>query len=89
MGLKNPEVFHNTDWENQSADRKPADKVVSDWLNYRDPGQYTYDNYYKCAEHLLTGPEFENTNNPAGYKYEQWTVKHLLDASERGEVLED
>ena len=89
MGFKNREIFHNTNWEKQDPNTKPVSKMVGNWLIYHDPEQYAYDNYYKCAEHLLTGALFENTNSVPGYKYKPWTVRELLNASNSGEVLED
>ncbi|KZM26447.1 Salicylate 1-monooxygenase [Ascochyta rabiei] len=91
MGFKNREVFHNTNWEQQDQDSKPLKnkQMVGNWLINHDPEQYAYDNYHSCAQYLLTGAPFENTNLVPGYKYKPWTVKELLGASERGEVLED
>jgi len=68
---------------------KKNEKMVGDWLILHDPEKYTYDNYYKAAEHLLTGAPFENTNIPPGYRYKPWTVRELLAASDHGEVVED
>ncbi|UPX11207.1 Salicylate 1-monooxygenase [Ascochyta rabiei] len=82
LGYKNRE-------KTQKEDLKPIKKMVGDWLTYYNPKEYTYKNYEKCAEHLRTGAPFENTNLPPGYKYKPWTVRELLDASERGEELHD
>ncbi|KAH6613955.1 hypothetical protein C7974DRAFT_344738 [Boeremia exigua] len=89
LGFKNREMFHNTKWERQDPGYKPMQKMVGDWLTYHDPEQYAYDNFHDCAQHILSGAPFENTNSPPGYKYKPWTVKELLDASDRGETLED
>ena len=89
MGFKNREVFHNTDWKYEKAAPKKEEQMVGNWLIYHNPEQYAYDKYHECAEHLLTGTEFGNTNLPPGYKYKPWTVRELLGASERGEVVED
>ncbi|KAF3047955.1 hypothetical protein E8E11_009306 [Didymella keratinophila] len=89
MGFKNREIFHNTDWSDAAANTKLMGKMVGDWLTYHDPEVYANENYHKCAEHLTQGTPFENTNMPPGYTYKPWTVKELLGASERGEVLED
>ncbi|KNG45403.1 fad binding domain-containing protein [Stemphylium lycopersici] len=89
LGFKNREVFHNTDWNNQKAAPKKNAKMVGDWLMCHDPEKYTYDNYHKAAEHLLTGAPFKNTNIPPGYEYKPWTVRELLAASDRGEEVED
>ncbi|OAG25974.1 FAD/NAD(P)-binding domain-containing protein [Alternaria alternata] len=89
MGFKNREVFHNTDWKDEKAAPKKEEQMVGNWLIYHNPEQYAYDKYHECAEHLLTGTEFGNTNLPPGYKYKPWTVRELLEASERGEVVGD
>lgn len=89
MGFKNREIFHNTNWDNADANTKIMKKMFGDWLTYHDPRVYAHENYHKCAEHLLHGTPFENSNKPPGYTYKPWTIKELLDASERGKVLED
>ena len=66
-----------------------VNKMVGNWLIYHNPEQYAYDNYHKCAAHLLTGNPFQNTNSVPGYEYKPWTVRKLLNASDSGEVLED
>jgi len=89
LGFKNREIFHNTDWKDEKATPTKQHKMVGDWLVCHNPEKYVYDNYHKCAELLDTGVEFLNTNIPPGYKYRPWTVRGLLGASERGEVVED
>lgn len=89
MGFKNREVFHNTDWDAVAKNPEMMGKMVGNWLVNHDPEQYTYENYDRCADHLLNGAPFENTNAVPGYKYKPWTVKELLDASERGEPIVD
>ncbi|KAJ6149848.1 hypothetical protein N7471_001047 [Penicillium samsonianum] len=89
MGFKNREVFHNTDWDAVAKNPEVMGKMVGNWLVHHDPEQYANENYGKCAEHLLRGAPFENTNSVPGYTYKPWTVQELLDASERGEVLQD
>ncbi|KAI4935168.1 uncharacterized protein J4E92_002455 [Alternaria infectoria] len=89
LGFKNREIFHNTDWKDEKAAPTKQHKMVGDWLVCHNPEKYVYENYQKCAEHLDTGVEFLNTNIPPGYKYRPWTVRGLLGASERGEVVGD
>jgi hypothetical protein len=89
MGFKNREIFQITDWKKQDPNTKPVSKTVGNWLTYHDPEQYAYDNYHKCAEHLLTGAPFEITNSVPGYKYKPWGVRGLLDQSESRGALED
>ncbi|GCB20109.1 3-hydroxybenzoate 6-hydroxylase 1 [Aspergillus awamori] len=87
--LRNREVFHNTDWDAVAKNPQIMGKMVGNWLVYHDPEQYVYENYGACAEHLLKGMPFNNTNSVPGYTYKQWTVKELLDASESGNPVED
>ncbi|KAL4898433.1 hypothetical protein BDV59DRAFT_197342 [Aspergillus ambiguus] len=89
MGFKNREVFHNTDWDYVARNPEAMGKMVGNWLLHHDPETYAYENYGKCAENLLRGAPFENTNSVPGYKYEPWTVRELLEASERGEPVQD
>jgi hypothetical protein len=89
MGFNNREVFHNTDWKDPKVALKEGSKLVGSWVITHDPEQYAHNNYYKAAEHLLTGTPFENTNIPPGYKYKPWTVRELLTASDRGETVKD
>ncbi|KAF3014133.1 hypothetical protein E8E15_005568 [Penicillium rubens] len=64
-------------------------KMVGKWLVHHDPEHYAHENYGKCAEHLLSGAPFENTNAVPGYKYKPWTVQEPLDASETGRPVQD
>ncbi|KAL4918506.1 hypothetical protein BDW62DRAFT_200880 [Aspergillus aurantiobrunneus] len=72
-GFKNREVFHNTDWDAVARNREILGKMVWDWALRHDPEQYVYENYGRCAEHLLR----------------PWTAQERLGASERGEAVED
>ncbi|KAJ4399524.1 hypothetical protein N0V91_009349 [Didymella pomorum] len=89
LGFNNREIFHNTDWSDAAANTKVMKKMVGDWITYHDPEVYAYENYHKCAENLAQGTPFDNTNIPPGYTYRPWTVRELLGASDRGEVLKD
>lgn len=89
MGLKNRERFHKTDWEAVSKNPELLGKPVGDWVLYHDPELYAYDNYTKCVSHVIEGTPFHNTNAVPGYTYKPWTVKELIDASDRGEKIVD
>ncbi|KAI9163992.1 FAD-dependent monooxygenase fsr3 [Paramyrothecium foliicola] len=89
MGFKNRENFHNTDWDAAAAKPQDVTKTVGDWVLNHNPEQYAYDNYAKCANHLLMGEPFVNTNAPPGYVFKPWTVKELIDASEKGIKIVD
>ncbi|KXG46427.1 Monooxygenase, FAD-binding [Penicillium griseofulvum] len=89
MGFKNRELFHNTDWDAVAKNPEVMGKVVGNWLVNHNPEQYAVENYGKCAEHLLNGAPFENTNSVPGYRYKPWTVQELLEASESGKTVQD
>ncbi|KAH7232479.1 maackiain detoxification [Fusarium solani] len=89
MGFKTRELYHNTDWEVMDKDPSRLTKMVGNWVQKHDPEQYAYENYGKCANHLVAGTPFKNTNAVPGYTYQPWTVKELLDAADRGETIED
>lgn len=89
MGFKTREAFHNTDWEAVKKNPQTILKTVGNWVLNHDPEQYAYDNYANCANHLLVGTPFKNTNSVPGHTFKLWTVKELLDASERGELIVD
>ncbi|KAF7586795.1 hypothetical protein BBP40_008341 [Aspergillus hancockii] len=87
MGFKNRELYHNTDWDAVAKNPEVIGKMVGGWLMHHDPEKYAYENYGKCAAHLLRGAPFKNTNSVPGYEYRPWTVKELLDASESGNPI--
>lgn len=89
MGFKNRELYHKTDWDAVAKNPEIMGKMVGDWLLKHDPEKYAYENYEKCKNFLLHGEPFANTNAVPGYTYKPWTVKELLEASERGEAVVD
>ncbi|KAL4994166.1 hypothetical protein BDV10DRAFT_189304 [Aspergillus recurvatus] len=89
MGFKNRELYHKTDWDAVASNPEIMGKMVGNWLLMHDPEKYAYENYEKCKEFLLRGSLFTNTNAVPGYTYKPWTVKELLEASERGEGIVD
>ncbi|KAF7169116.1 hypothetical protein CNMCM5623_001924 [Aspergillus felis] len=89
MGFHHREKFHNTDWDEVARNPDILSKTTADWIMRHNPEQYAYDNYNSCAQHILAGKAFQNTNIPPGYKYEPWTVKQLMDASDRHEPVID
>jgi hypothetical protein len=54
-----------------------------EWVFGHDAEQYVYDNFQKCADHILRGTPFTNTNTPEGMVYEPWTIQGLVDDAER------
>ncbi|KAF7627748.1 FAD binding domain protein [Aspergillus flavus] len=89
MGFHHREKFHNTDWDAVAKNPDIFSKTTANWIMRHNPEQYAYDNYGKCANHLLTGAPFQNTNVPPGYTYKPWTVKELMEASDRHEPVVD
>ncbi|RDW93099.1 uncharacterized protein DSM5745_00421 [Aspergillus mulundensis] len=89
MGFKNRELYHKTDWDAVAKNPEIMGKMVGMWLLLHDPQKYAYENYEKCKESLLQGTPFKNTNAVPGYTYKPWTVKELLEASDRGEGVVD
>ncbi|RYP83146.1 hypothetical protein DL769_001452 [Monosporascus sp. CRB-8-3] len=89
MGFKNRENYHNTDWE--AVAKHPASilRLVDGWVSQHDPEQYAYDMYEKCANHILAGAPFQNTNTPPGHTFKTWTVSELLGYADRGERIVD
>ncbi|KAK7222478.1 hypothetical protein V2G26_010481 [Clonostachys chloroleuca] len=89
MGFKTRELYHNTNWDVMDKDPTRLTKMVGRWVTNHDPEQYAYDNYGKCANHIISGAPFKNTNGVPGYTYQPWTVQELLAAAERGESTVD
>ena len=92
MGFKTREKLHNTrpgDEQTFTGKGEGANTFAGTWVNKHDPEQYVYEMYGRCANHILTGAPFENTNYPAGHTFKLWTVKEMLEASNRREVIED
>lgn len=90
VGFKTREVFHCTDWDAFKEDVTPlVQSMTGKWLVKHNPEKYAYDNYAKCAECMLSGAVFKNTNTVPGYTYKPWTAKELLESSDRGEKLID
>jgi hypothetical protein len=63
--------------------------MTSSWIYEHDPEQYAYEMYGKCANYLLSGSPFDNTNYPPGHHFKNWTVKELHEVANRGENIID
>lgn len=85
MGLKNRELYHNTNWEAMGKDHSRLLKMVGRWAANHDAEKYAYENYGNCVNYITMGVPFKNTNAVPGHTYKPWTIRELLDASERGE----
>ena len=81
-GFKNREKWHNMDFEEAKKHPERLAMAVGRWINSHDPETYAYDNYRKCANHVVSGAPFQSTNIPPGYNYEPWTIDELLHAAD-------
>ncbi|KAF9631124.1 hypothetical protein BFW01_g1986 [Lasiodiplodia theobromae] len=88
VGFKNREVFHQADWSVEVAPQTGG-TFSGKWLTGHKVEEYVYENYGKAVQHLLVGAPFRNTNSVPGFNFRSWTVRELLEASERGEVDTD
>ncbi|GFF48251.1 monooxygenase [Aspergillus udagawae] len=89
MGFHHREKFHNTDWDEVARNPDIFSKTTANWIMRHNPEQYAYNNYARCARHILEGEAFQNNNIPPGYRYEPWTVKELMEASDSHEPVID
>ncbi|KAB2572031.1 FAD-dependent monooxygenase mdpD [Lasiodiplodia theobromae] len=87
--FRNSEKFHNTDWDAVAKDPGMSANFTGDWLSSHNVEQYTYDNYEKVVSHIVMGTPFENTNTPPGYTFKPWSIKEMMEASERGQPIID
>ena len=92
MGFQNREKLHKTNWDaigNSDAELDKLTRLAHSWVTRHDPEQYAIDNYDACAIHLLKGTPFKHTNSVPGHNFKLWTVKELLEASDRGAPVVD
>lgn len=89
MGFKTRELYHNTDWSAMDKDPSRLLRMVGSWVISHDPEKYVYDNYGNCANYIVAGAPFKNTNAVPGYTYKPWTVQELLAYADRGESIAD
>lgn len=91
MGFKNREVLHNTDPDTiQDVNAVvPNGSFAGAWVLRHDPEQYAYEMYGQCANHILTGAPFANTNYPHGHTFTLWTVQEMLAKADRHESVVD
>ncbi|XP_014550521.1 hypothetical protein COCVIDRAFT_31759 [Bipolaris victoriae FI3] len=89
MGFKNRQKFHTSDSASTEENLESIGNFTGQWLLRHDPVGYAYDNFQACADHLLWGTEFKNTNLVPGHTFKQWTVTEFLEAQEQGRVIEE
>ncbi|KAL0934512.1 uncharacterized protein CTRU02_211311 [Colletotrichum truncatum] len=87
QGFKTREFLHRTDWE--VVMKSGVQNRLGKWQLEHDPAKYAEDNFEACANHLLYGKAFVNTNSVPGYEYKAWTVRELLAASTDGKDIQD
>lgn len=75
-----------TNWDVIKANPKLLTNRHEHWIYRHDPEQYAVENFKACAEHILSGTPFENTNTPDDYVYTPWTIEGLLEAQARGDA---
>lgn len=88
-GFKNREMWHQTDFEHAKRHPEKLAQMTGRWITDHDPEEYTYQNWKKCVNHLVSGAEFKNTNIPPGYSYKAWTIDELLSLTDEGKTLKD
>ncbi|KAL7622323.1 hypothetical protein AAE478_007827 [Parahypoxylon ruwenzoriense] len=89
LGFRNREMFHKTNWDGVEKNPESVSTFAGDWLGNHHVEEYVYDNYGKAAHSVVMGTPFENTNSVPGFKFRPWTVKELLEASDRGQPVVD
>jgi len=70
----------------QASQAKPVG-LLGSWIWQHDPELYAIENYSKALDNLVNGSPFRNTNIPAGYVYQPWTIDEVLKAMEMGEEI--
>ncbi|KAJ6205812.1 hypothetical protein PSV09DRAFT_2376255 [Bipolaris maydis] len=89
MGFKDRLKFHTSDLAKAEENPDSIGRFTGQWLLRHDPIQYAYDNFQACADHLLRGTEFKNSNFVPGHTFKQWTVTEFLEAQEHGKDIDD
>lgn len=70
----------------RASQAKPVG-LLGSWIWQHDPELYAIENYSKALDNLVSGSPFRNTNIPAGYVYQPWTIDEVLKAMEMGEEI--
>lgn len=89
VGFRNRETFHRTNWDGVEKDPSSVSTFNGTWIAAHEVEKYVLDNYGNAANHILTGAPFRNTNAVPGYKFKPWTVRELLEASDKGQPIID
>ncbi|RSL61468.1 hypothetical protein CEP54_006271 [Fusarium duplospermum] len=89
MGFKNRQQYHESTFKPAEEGTRPRFPMAGSWVREHDPEQYAYEMYGKCANHLVAGSPFQNTNYPRGHNFKIWTVEELREVAERGENIVD
>lgn len=54
------------------------------WMWKHNPGQYALENYEDAVKSIKEGTPFQNTNLPADYVYEPWTIGEEMENENAG-----
>lgn len=82
-------MWHNTDTEHAKVNPEKLAEMTGRWIMDHDPEQYVYDHWSECANALVTGQLFKNTNIPPGYIMKPWTIEQILDPTGKDNCLTD
>ncbi|KAJ5809706.1 uncharacterized protein N7503_001924 [Penicillium pulvis] len=85
LGVLNHEMRQRSS-DAKTSQAKPVG-LLGTWIWQHDPEQYAIANYSKALANLDIGSPFDNTNIPAGYVYQPWTIDELLKSMEVGEEI--
>jgi hypothetical protein len=85
LGVLNHEMRQRS--SNAKASQAKPIGLLGSWVWQHDPEQYVIENYSKALANLTSGDLFHNTNIPAGYAYQPWTIDGVLKAMEMGEEI--
>jgi 2-polyprenyl-6-methoxyphenol hydroxylase-like FAD-dependent oxidoreductase len=87
MGLMRREVYHKVDWNMLRQNPKKVANPPGEWIARHDPEAYATENFQACADHVVNGTAFKNTNTPPGYEYEPWDVQQVQRDADAGKPL--
>ena len=88
VGFYNLSHQFQPDWKAVPTDSNAIKPETGRWIWGHNPDRYTYDNYAKALNHLLSGAPFRSTNIPPGYAPHLWTIEEFLAKLKTGEPIE-
>ncbi|GKT89066.1 hypothetical protein Ct61P_06916 [Colletotrichum tofieldiae] len=86
VGFSNRREMHQKDGFEGIAKNKldGGSMTLGKWTWTHNAEKYAVENFAKARQCLETGSEFEHTNIPKGFKWEDWSMKHELEKDEKG-----